>query len=148
MTVTECYLIKLLPYILSEKIYLYFSIVNGQPVEPALCQLYRHTFVPYRWRTYMQLVQRSLWAGSSCIQGAQGIWGIPTQSSVHLGTWHQQSSSKITTGSFVSRSDHTTAQSLEETLWTASYQMAEGDWYWCTVSQHRDPLSLEKGWWT
>ena len=29
------------------KIYLYFSIGNGQPMEPALCQLYRHTFVPY-----------------------------------------------------------------------------------------------------
>ena len=27
--------------------YLYFSIGNGQPGEPALCQLYRHTFVPY-----------------------------------------------------------------------------------------------------
>jgi len=29
------------------KIYLYFNIGNGQPREPALCQLYRHTFVPY-----------------------------------------------------------------------------------------------------
>jgi len=38
---------KLLPYILSEKICLYFSIGNGQPREPALCQLYRRTFVPY-----------------------------------------------------------------------------------------------------
>ena len=28
------------------KIYLYFSIGNGQPREPALYQLYRHTFVP------------------------------------------------------------------------------------------------------
>jgi len=27
------------------KIYLYFSIGNGEPREPALCQLYRHTFV-------------------------------------------------------------------------------------------------------
>jgi len=27
--------------------YLYFSTGNGQPREPALCQLYRHTFVPY-----------------------------------------------------------------------------------------------------
>ena len=25
--------------------YLYFSIGNGQPREPALCQLYRHIFV-------------------------------------------------------------------------------------------------------
>ena len=40
-------LIKLLPYILFEKIYLYFSIENGQPREPAPCRLYRHTFVPY-----------------------------------------------------------------------------------------------------
>jgi len=29
------------------KISLYFSIGNGQHREPALCQLYRHTFVPY-----------------------------------------------------------------------------------------------------
>jgi len=29
------------------KIYLYLSIGNGQPREPALCQLYRHIFVPY-----------------------------------------------------------------------------------------------------
>ena len=29
------------------KIYLYFSIRNGQPREPAQCQLYRHTFIPY-----------------------------------------------------------------------------------------------------
>ena len=28
------------------KIYLYFSVGNGQPEEPALCQLYRHSFVP------------------------------------------------------------------------------------------------------
>jgi len=29
------------------KIYLYFSIGNGQPTEPALCQLFRHTYIPY-----------------------------------------------------------------------------------------------------
>jgi len=29
------------------KIYLYFSVGDGQPREPALCQLYRHTFVPH-----------------------------------------------------------------------------------------------------
>jgi len=38
---------KLLPYILFEKMYLYFSIGNGPPSDPALCPLYRHTFVPY-----------------------------------------------------------------------------------------------------
>jgi len=37
---------KMRPYILFEEIYLYFSFGNGQPREPALCQLYRHTFVP------------------------------------------------------------------------------------------------------
>ena len=47
VTVSECCLIKLLPYILSEKIYLYFSIGNGQPREPALCQL----LVPYVYAT-------------------------------------------------------------------------------------------------
>jgi len=38
------------------KIYPYFSIGNGRPREPALCQLYRHTFVPHRpqlGRAYM-----------------------------------------------------------------------------------------------
>ena len=29
------------------KVYSYFSTGNGQPREPALCQLYRHTIVPY-----------------------------------------------------------------------------------------------------
>jgi len=37
------------------KIYLYFSIGNGQPREPALCQLYRHTFVTY----WLQTLQRT-----------------------------------------------------------------------------------------
>ena len=47
IAVSECWcLTKLLPYILFEKYNLYFSIGNGQPREPALCQLYRHTFVP------------------------------------------------------------------------------------------------------
>jgi len=48
ITVSECCLIKLFSYILFEKIYLYFSIGNGQPTEPALCQLYRRTLVQYR----------------------------------------------------------------------------------------------------
>ena len=29
------------------EMYLYLSTGNGRPREPALCQLYRHTFVPY-----------------------------------------------------------------------------------------------------
>ena len=32
------------------KIYLHFSTGNGQRRKPALCQLYRHTFVPYACR--------------------------------------------------------------------------------------------------
>ena len=32
---------------LYEKKYLHFNVGNGQPREPALCQLYRHTPVPY-----------------------------------------------------------------------------------------------------
>ena len=28
-------------------LFLYFSIGIGQPRDPALCQMYRHTFVPY-----------------------------------------------------------------------------------------------------
>ena len=36
---------KVASVILFEKIYLYFSIGNGQPRKPALCQLYQHTFV-------------------------------------------------------------------------------------------------------
>ena len=35
----------------TRKMYLYFSIGNGQPREPALCQLYRYTFVPYSIET-------------------------------------------------------------------------------------------------
>ena len=37
---------------------MYFSIGNGQPVEPALCQLYRHTFVPYK-HTWTQTTLRT-----------------------------------------------------------------------------------------
>jgi len=39
---------KLLPYISREK----YITGNGQPREPALCQLYRHTFVPYNYVKY------------------------------------------------------------------------------------------------
>ena len=46
-TFSESCFVKLLSDIFLKKIYLYFSIGNGQPGELALCQLYRHTFVPY-----------------------------------------------------------------------------------------------------
>ena len=46
MTASECYLIKLLSHILFEK-YIYFRTGKGQPREPALCQLYRYTFIGY-----------------------------------------------------------------------------------------------------
>jgi len=35
---------------------LYFSIGNGQPSEQVLCQLYRHTFVPYSPAAGVQIV--------------------------------------------------------------------------------------------
>jgi len=41
------------------KIYQYFSIGNGQPREPALCHLYRHTFVPYQQPLNKPLQSRS-----------------------------------------------------------------------------------------
>jgi len=37
------------------KIYKYFSIGNVQPREPALCQLYRRTFVPYAALVYAEV---------------------------------------------------------------------------------------------
>ena len=42
-----------------KSIYSYFSIGNGQPREPAQCQLYRHTFVPYPriWNELMQSIK-------------------------------------------------------------------------------------------
>ena len=46
MTASECYLIKLLSHILFEK-HIYFRTGKGQPMEPALCQLYRYTFIRY-----------------------------------------------------------------------------------------------------
>ena len=51
--------LKLLPYVLFEKIYLYVCYRNGQPREPALCHLYRHTFLPCRSR-YRLKTQRTM----------------------------------------------------------------------------------------
>jgi len=48
------------------KIYLYFSIGNGQPMEPALCQLHRHTFVRYRVKV-SDIVGLSFLSGSSLL---------------------------------------------------------------------------------
>jgi len=48
ITVSECCLTKLLPYKMC--LHLYFTTGNGQTREPALCQLYRHTFISYRPR--------------------------------------------------------------------------------------------------
>jgi len=47
-------------FYLKEK-YLYFSIGNGQPREPTLCQLYRHTFVPYVCRSLFSLTSSVAW---------------------------------------------------------------------------------------
>jgi len=48
-------------YILFEKyIYVFFTVGNGQSRELALCQLYRHTFVPYN--TYRFFLASSVFA--------------------------------------------------------------------------------------
>ena len=60
----------LLPYILFEEC-ICISIVNGQPSEPAVCHLYRHTFVPWgRW-----LWDYSDYSGSKVIMRL--FWTIP-----------------------------------------------------------------------
>jgi len=61
--------------------YLYFSTGNGQPREPTLCQLYRHTFVPClllsargacrRYRSIADTLRRLLQLLICCPQGAQ-----------------------------------------------------------------------------
>jgi len=45
-TVSECSLIKLLPDVLFEK-YIDIAALETETREPALCRLYRHTFVLY-----------------------------------------------------------------------------------------------------
>ena len=45
---------------LFEKCIHIFSTENAQPTEPALCQLYRHTFVPYSNAFQARAVSRSL----------------------------------------------------------------------------------------
>jgi len=57
---------KIVSFYFILKTYLYFSIGNGQPREPALCQLYRHTFVPYA----------SLKTGTVLVPWA-GQWPLP-----------------------------------------------------------------------
>ena len=50
------------------KINLYFSIGNGLPRKPALCQLYRHSCVPYSWAWMLCKVSRS-----SCLYGCMTV---------------------------------------------------------------------------
>ena len=80
VTVSECCLIKLHPYVW--KTILIFSIKNGQPREPALCQLYRHSFVRSLWRcahdTPRSTSKRSVGGGVSC--STRAAW-------CHLSPW-------------------------------------------------------------
>ena len=55
-----CCLIKLLPYILFEKYIYILSNENGQSREPALCQLYRHTFFPYIYKKMITILPAQL----------------------------------------------------------------------------------------
>ena len=54
------------------RIYLYFSIGNGQPREPALCQLYRHTFVPYS-NAWHSVTERMILGRTACIAYMRSI---------------------------------------------------------------------------
>ena len=54
--------------------YLYFSIENGQPREPALCQLYRHTFVPYRQSVTIGTGHRAIGLGKAIFDS----YSLPT----------------------------------------------------------------------
>jgi len=65
----------------TEQKYLYFSNGNGQPRGPALCQLYRHTFFPYRLRWYVVL--RAM-VGDSC---SKGQLQIRRNRSINVGCW-------------------------------------------------------------
>jgi len=59
ITVSECCLIKFLPFILFEKYIYILALENFQPRESALCQLYRRTFVPYiNVRAYLLVCRR------------------------------------------------------------------------------------------
>ena len=67
----HCCLIKLLPYISFEK---YFSIGNGQLTEPALYQLYRHTFVAYAVWEFCKTAFRT-WKNCDGADGASRMNG-------------------------------------------------------------------------
>jgi len=47
LVISGCCWIKKVSVYFIWKTYLYFSTGNGQPREPALCQFYQHTFIPY-----------------------------------------------------------------------------------------------------
>ena len=67
------------------KKYIYiFGIGNGQLREPALCQLYRHTFVPY-----FSLAKKLLYAGGGCVPLAP-LWCLSDHSSAR--TWFSRTS--------------------------------------------------------
>ena len=54
------------------KIDLYFSVGNGQHREPPVCQLYRHTFVPYMRVITSQPTRMPKSAGANAILGTSG----------------------------------------------------------------------------
>jgi len=77
------------------QIYLYFSIGNGLPRKPALCQLYQHTFVPYSsdsekginpinsvkvlWKKYQRLTTLALKFRASVLVWTRESWRHWTQ---------------------------------------------------------------------
>jgi len=59
--------------------------------------------------------------------------------SASLGLWHMYTINGITVD------DWAVTLTFAESLHTPAYYLAEGDRYWCTLSQHQDHFSLEKG---
>jgi len=80
------------------KIYLYFSTGNGQPRKPALCQLYRHTFVLY--------TRKNGWIDRCAVCGKDCKVDLLNARSQHM-NWTELNSSSQTPALFADfRCDH------------------------------------------
>ena len=114
------------------KIYSYFSIGNGQPSEPALCQLYRRTFVPYRvYCTRLFCVHRRPWGCG--LAGAGLRWNSPTSESWFLAPRRVSQSRRSSEHTSIS-SKHLTVESYTVFIRQQSYTYYLIIWYSITHS--------------
>jgi len=94
------------------KIYLYFITGNGQPMEPALYQLYWHTFIPYRADMSGEGVWFYCYLGEVwLVESEVDVWML---NDIQSTTWHRQHSTAA-----VHTHRHTTlsADSVLPLLW-------------------------------